>query len=68
MLLVKVKHRIGDIVKNTFNDNQYRVIGYNYTPDRTIYICQQWTKDERVYLTDIELEWVREYSLWFTTK
>lgn len=68
MFKIKVKYKVWQIVQNAFNGDKYRVIWYNVTPDRIIYMCQQTDKAERVYLTGVELEWTREYVLWFDTK
>ena len=67
MLKIKVKHEIGDIVKNKFNENKYRIIWYDYVDSRWVqYVCQQMTKDEWVYLLETEIEWWKEKNIWFT--
>ena len=66
MLKIKVSHNIGDIVKNSFNDNKYKVILYNYIESVWIkYICMQSDKDDFLYLSEIELKKTKERTIWF---
>jgi len=56
MSSIKVKHKIGDIVQHSFNDEKFKVIGYTYIDgDWVQYICM-WNSAWDLYnFRDIEL-------------
>lgn len=65
---IKVRHKIWDIVKHSFNDMQFKVAGYNIIGDRVQYICLQPEKTDYAYMNDIELKPHKETTIWFTIK
>lgn len=66
---ISVKHKIGDIVEHSFNEEKFKVIGYNYVVERgTQYICLQSDKVDYVYLNECELKSNKECKIGFIIK
>ena len=69
MLKIKVKYKIWEVVQHVFNKNKYMVIGYNYVESNWVkYVCMQDSKEDYVYMSEIELSKGKESVLWFNIK